>query len=350
MRYDVLCHPFRASRGTHSYHVRSYVVIAVTCALCVLGGLPSFMLVKGQHGPLPTWATPPSSSSTLGTFSHEQSPGLAYHWLRQVLTIFIPGVLLGFFNVRLIQALRQIRPAEGEALRRGRGDLGRRLPGTDPPTTGLPNLTLVAVVVMFVCLVSPSSSSWTCSVHLAPHAGMDAEAVLLATKTAQCSPSLKLWRSISSCIARLTLRVPPGPGALAVPSHHLSSSRAGGRTPEGHSAGGRRGGGRWEECVGGLGRGKGGGLRRYPRWGKGVWGRGRGEVEGCEYWEWIIIMVFKKILTNCVALLNSFELLNGVELLNSFELLLNAEGLKIELCSVVELCELLLNDCGLNCV
>lgn len=43
----------------------------------------------------------------LGPFQHTEKAGLVFHWVKGALTIFIPGILLTFFNIRLIQALRQ---------------------------------------------------------------------------------------------------------------------------------------------------------------------------------------------------------------------------------------------------
>jgi len=43
----------------------------------------------------------------LGPFSHVTRPGYIFHWIKSAMGFFIPGVLLTFFNIRLIQALRR---------------------------------------------------------------------------------------------------------------------------------------------------------------------------------------------------------------------------------------------------
>jgi len=43
----------------------------------------------------------------LGPFSHVTRPGYVFHWIKSAMGFFIPGVLLTFFNIRLIQALRR---------------------------------------------------------------------------------------------------------------------------------------------------------------------------------------------------------------------------------------------------
>ena len=93
MRYVVLCHPFRASRGLvphYGCHATSYAVIAVTVTLCVLGSVPSFMLTKASvvaGGDNPPAGVENGTSYLLidlGEFSHEKRLGLAYHWINQV--------------------------------------------------------------------------------------------------------------------------------------------------------------------------------------------------------------------------------------------------------------------------
>ena len=43
----------------------------------------------------------------LGPFSHVTRPGYIFHWIKSAMGFFIPGILLTFFNIRLIQALRR---------------------------------------------------------------------------------------------------------------------------------------------------------------------------------------------------------------------------------------------------
>lgn len=128
----------------------------------------------------------------LGPFSHHTGPGVVFHWVKSALSIFIPGILLTFFNIRLIQAIRQ-----SERMRNTRG--GTVVSGSTPPPSGglsmagcrAPNsrwvasrnrlnVTLVAVIVMFVCLVYPCEFL-DFVVHLTPFSSpsVDREAMML---------------------------------------------------------------------------------------------------------------------------------------------------------------------------
>ena len=230
MRYAVICYPLR-SRSTTSGHRCGFAAIAATYVICILGNVPSFYLFSATEHMTSSssslsWSssnysssmnlsstTNSSSSSSsssslssslsatttttsvmllidLGPFNHMTRPGLAFHWIKAFASIFIPGALLGFFNIRLIQALRESdRLRDAHAPRRcssatGSGGVGDGRCGA--PTTAAAaavaavnsataaaaaasgrgyrrtstarnrlNVTLVAVIVMFVCLVLP---------------------------------------------------------------------------------------------------------------------------------------------------------------------------------------------------
>jgi len=102
MRYIVICHPFSAPRGHYTSHARTYLAIFLTYTLCTVGNVPSFLFFKARL------ISEPNSTNflliDLGEFSHDKIPGLAFHWLKAAMTIFVPGALLSFFNIRLIQA------------------------------------------------------------------------------------------------------------------------------------------------------------------------------------------------------------------------------------------------------
>lgn len=124
----------------------------------------------------------------LGPFSHVTRPGYIFHWIKSAMGFVIPGILLTFFNIRLIQALRRserLRRAAYqsslsssntntlviETAKHGRATVSRnRL-----------NATLVAVIVMLVVLVYPCELL-DFVVHLAPlgqTTAVDEEAMML---------------------------------------------------------------------------------------------------------------------------------------------------------------------------
>jgi len=124
----------------------------------------------------------------LGAFSHDTRSGVIFHWIKSACSIFLPGLLLMFFNIRLIQAIRQ-----SERLRQSRDDRSGSSTSA-PPIDGLSgmtnsrwvasrnrlNVTLVAVIVMFVCLVYPCELL-DFFVHLTPPGSpaVDREAMML---------------------------------------------------------------------------------------------------------------------------------------------------------------------------
>jgi len=125
----------------------------------------------------------------LGPFSHVTRPGYVFHWIKSAMGFFIPGVLLTFFNIRLIQALRH-----SERLRRTAcppslsGSTFHSMMAETPKTARATvsrnrlNATLVAVIVMLVVLVYPCEFL-DFVVHLAPlgqtSGAVDEEAMML---------------------------------------------------------------------------------------------------------------------------------------------------------------------------
>jgi len=101
MRYIVICHPFSAPRGDYTSHVRSYIAITLTYVICTLCNVPSFFLFNAR-----TMVVHNETKLLidLGPFSHDTTAGLVFHWMKEVMTIFVPGPLLCFFNIRLLQA------------------------------------------------------------------------------------------------------------------------------------------------------------------------------------------------------------------------------------------------------
>lgn len=147
IRYVATCFPLH----THVAfgHTGSCVAILVTYFACALANLPSFYLFQARE--FRVNGTEARLLIDLGDFNHTTGQGFVFHWMRAVIGIFVPGVLLSFFNIRLIQTLR-------------RSDVFRRQIQTDRvcpavrhhhPSRNRLNVTLVAVIVMFVCLVYP---------------------------------------------------------------------------------------------------------------------------------------------------------------------------------------------------
>jgi len=135
IRYIGICHPFRA-RALVNFRSTKLTILLITAA-CIVGNLPSFWFYDIIFLPL---TLPPSSTLSvevvtgsngsvssqtgndrsfgdepepdvlhvldLGLFSYRTSAGYAFLWLRGIFGLFIPLVLLVFFNVNLISALR----------------------------------------------------------------------------------------------------------------------------------------------------------------------------------------------------------------------------------------------------
>ena len=128
----------------------------------------------------------------LGPFSHVTRPGYIFHWIKSAMGFFIPGVLLTFFNIRLIQALRRSerlrRSAAGDRSMSCRSSNANPLTVVEAPKTARSaisrnrlNATLVAVIVMLVVLVYPCEFL-DFVVHLAPlgrTTAVDEEAMML---------------------------------------------------------------------------------------------------------------------------------------------------------------------------
>jgi len=144
----------------------------------------------------PSWTTlpPPSQGHEyllidLGPFSHVTRPGYIFHWIKSAMGFFIPGVLLTFFNIRLIQALRRSerlrRAAYHSSLSSGHTNSASviEMPknGRSAASRNRLNATLVAVIVMLVVLVYPCEFL-DFVVHLAPlgqTTAVDEEAMML---------------------------------------------------------------------------------------------------------------------------------------------------------------------------
>ena len=124
----------------------------------------------------------------LGPFSHVTRPGYIFHWIKSAMGFFIPGVLLTFFNIRLIQALRRSERLRRDATQSSLSGTNLHSLTVETPKTTRDtvsrnrlNATLVAVIVMLVLLVYPCEFL-DFVVHLAPlgkTTTVDEEAMML---------------------------------------------------------------------------------------------------------------------------------------------------------------------------
>ncbi len=144
IRYIAICHPFYARRVMSN---RGVIIACVsTYCFCILASLPTFWL----HTYIPLDGSN-LGYVDLGPFSHVHPRGVAYIWAKAVLSLFVPLIVLSYFNIRLIIALRLSSA------------LQRRHASTASHTTnrrrelGKARLTrtLVAAVLLFVILVCP---------------------------------------------------------------------------------------------------------------------------------------------------------------------------------------------------
>lgn len=124
----------------------------------------------------------------LGPFSHVTRPGYIFHWIKSAMGFFIPGILLTFFNIRLIQALRHSEHLRRAACNSATSSGNNMSTFVETPKTARAtvsrnrlNATLVAVIVMLVVLVYPCEFL-DFVVHLAPFGqttAVDEEAMML---------------------------------------------------------------------------------------------------------------------------------------------------------------------------
>ncbi len=150
IRYIGICHPLKARYLVHARGI--YSVIACVMVICILGNLPSFWIVRAEL------LAPGLYLMNLGPFSHVHLRGKVYMCLRAILGMFVPGLLLIYFNVQLMLALRASTRLQQTLVRRRAPSLRSRC---NSSTSVIPSkkhhLTrlLVMVVVTFLVLVYP---------------------------------------------------------------------------------------------------------------------------------------------------------------------------------------------------
>lgn len=140
-RYLATCHPLRA-REVIGMTVAKWS-IAIVCIVCILFNIPRFWQFKVCHIEC--------TSGKSIYFRYDgylvTNPGIssAFTWTYFVIGILIPLVLLAFSNTFLIRALRNSRAT-------------RRLirAGDTTETSHYITMTLVAIVIMYITLVTPA--------------------------------------------------------------------------------------------------------------------------------------------------------------------------------------------------
>ena len=147
LRYVGVCHPLRARYVISLKAI--YICISLIIVLCLLGNLPQFWLHKTVD--LGIYNGVHMVMFDLGPFSHLHTRGIIYSWIRAIFSIFIPGILLIYFNTRLLLALRASRRLHRSHVRRSTTNERR-----DPSNSHRLTRTLIAVIVMFILLVYPS--------------------------------------------------------------------------------------------------------------------------------------------------------------------------------------------------
>lgn len=150
-RYLAICHPFRARQmiGT-TLTKRTVLLVYAACAVC---NAPRFLIYRVQR-----------IDCSMAEF-YFRWPGVVnvkrnrtleafYMWLYFVVCVWAPCVLLSISNAFLIRALRRARTALPPLNRSRRADVDPPDPEYDQyrPIT----VTLVALIVMYIVLVSPA--------------------------------------------------------------------------------------------------------------------------------------------------------------------------------------------------
>ncbi len=148
IRYVAICHPLKAR------YVVNIGVVAAGCGaiilLCVLGSLPTFWIYTAS--PLPSNGTVQMVIVELGPFSHEHSRGKVYMYLRALIAVFLPLILLCYLNICLMRALKESAVLHGRHV--SVSSSSPTIRNRDMAKVRLTR-TLVAAIVMFVVLVCP---------------------------------------------------------------------------------------------------------------------------------------------------------------------------------------------------
>ena len=172
LRYVGVCHPFRARYLVTRTAI--FTSIGVICALCVLLNLPQFWLRSMVYLYDNNGTSIGLVLIDLGPLDNDTLMGEIYAWIRAFFAIFIPGLLLIYFNTRLLMGLHASRCFNENNV--------VHTPATTHRESGASNRltrTLIAVVVMFILLVYPYTLL-DFFIYLVPLFDADVESVMLA--------------------------------------------------------------------------------------------------------------------------------------------------------------------------
>ncbi|KAK2141283.1 hypothetical protein LSH36_1128g00006 [Paralvinella palmiformis] len=148
LRYLGVCHPLQSRYLITRKAI--FISIGVICLVCVLVNVPQFLIQRAT--PLYEQDGYVTMLIDLGPFSHENARGVIYSWIRAFFAIFIPGILLIYFNTRLLMALHASRRLHRNHVIQSAVTVRRETGSSNRLTR-----TLVAVIIMFIVLVYPDS-------------------------------------------------------------------------------------------------------------------------------------------------------------------------------------------------
>ncbi len=147
IRYIGICHPFQARSLVSSAGI--YTTIASVLVICICGNLPSFWIITAK--PL----APGVSFMDLGPFSHFHTRGMVFMCARTVCGMFLPGLLLVYFNVRLLVALGESSRLHSTLAPQQRTHSGDSQTNHASSVNNRLTRLLVTVIVSFVVLMYP---------------------------------------------------------------------------------------------------------------------------------------------------------------------------------------------------
>ncbi|KAK2144611.1 hypothetical protein LSH36_743g00011 [Paralvinella palmiformis] len=148
LRYLGVCHPLKSRYLITRKTI--FISIGVICLVCVLVNVPQFLVQRAI--PLYEQDGHVTMLIDLGPFSHGNTRGVIYSWIRAFFAIFIPGILLIYFNTRLVMALHASRRLHRHHVIQSAISVRRQTGSSNRLTR-----TLIALIIMFIVLVYPDS-------------------------------------------------------------------------------------------------------------------------------------------------------------------------------------------------
>ena len=150
LRYIAICHPFRSR--THHSRNSAYSSYLTVCVFCLVLNLPSFWQYKVLSLNL--------NNSTvylvdIGYFDQDMLRGQIFIWIKFILGVVVPVVIMVVCNFSLIHALRKSFQMRRSSHVTQDGHRGRTI-----------TVTLITIIVMFLLFVFPSELLDFLSEHL----------------------------------------------------------------------------------------------------------------------------------------------------------------------------------------